>query len=251
MPEVTVCIPTYNEAENLPLMVEALLNLPVNNLRVLVIDDNSPDGTGAIANLLAAQHTGRMTVLHRREKAGFGSACIAGFKRAIAMNADYIIQMDADFSHQPEYIPQMVSAAKFNDLVVASRYIPKGSVDESWSVFRKFLSWFANSVYVKTILHIPVHDATSGFRLWRRQTLIGLDLDRTSSNGFVFQVETAYMACRLGYRIAEIPIHFPDRKRGISKMSPRIQAEAALRVWELRRHHHVLTPKMRRTQAYS
>ncbi len=251
MPKVTMVIPTYNEAENLPRLIDSLLHLPVDHLEVLVVDDNSPDGTGQLADHLARQFPRQVGVIHREGKSGFGSACIAGFKRAIAANADYIGQMDADFSHQPAYIPQLVTALEHNDVAIASRYVQGGSVDKSWSGFRRVLSWFANSVYVRTILNIPVHDATSGFRLWRRQTLIGLDLDRAGSNGFVFQVETAYMASRLGYRIVEIPIHFPDRSQGKSKMDSRIQLEAAWRVWQLKRSHQVLTPQMRRTQVYS
>lgn len=250
-PKVMVVLPTYNEAENLPLMVEAVLGLPVENLHILVVDDNSPDGTGKIADELAEKHAGRINVLHRKNKEGLGAAYLAAFKHAISLDADYIIQMDCDFSHQPRYIPQMVEAAATHDLVIGSRYIKGGGVDESWSFYRKALSWFANRMYVKTLLGVPVNDATGGYKLWRKQTLIGLDLDRVRSNGYVFQVEMTYIACRLGFKVKEVPIYFPDRERGKSKMDTNIAVEAALRTWQVMFRHHSLTPKMRRKEAYS
>lgn len=251
MPKTIVVLPTYNEIENLPVMVDALLALPVDQLQILVVDDNSPDGTGQLADQLATQYPRRISVMHRREKNGLGQAYLAGFKRAIEMKADYIIQMDADFSHQPQYIPEMIAVAHQNDLVIGSRYAPGGTVDKSWSLFRKLLSWFANAVYLPIILNVPFLDATAGYRLWRRQTLIGIDLDRIRSNGYIFQVEMAYITYRLGYRVREIPIHFPERARGHSKMSLAIQVEAALRALQVRQRHHVLNPEMRRTEAYT
>ncbi len=252
MPITTIVLPTYNERENLPRLINELFDLPVPNLRVLVVDDDSPDGTGVMADELAAQHPGAMSVLHRTEKAGLGPAYIAGFKRAIADGADYILQMDADFSHQPKYIPQMIEALqKGADMVLGSRFVRGGSVDETWSLYRKLLSWWANRIYVPTILHIPVYDATGGYRLWRRETLIGLDLNRINSNGYVFQVEMAYVTVRLGYKVVEIPIYFPDREAGESKMDSRIAREAAKRVFEIRRKHHHLNPKMRRQEPYT
>ena len=252
MPKLMVVLPTYNERENLPLIVEALFTLSINDLNILVVDDNSPDGTGALADELALKYPGRLNVLHRTEKNGLGPAYIAGFKRALALDADYILQMDADFSHQPKYIPEMIAALeKGNDVVIASRFAPGGSVDETWSFYRKALSWFANRVYTRLLLGIDVYDATAGYRLWRRQTLIGLDLDRIRSNGYVFQVEMAYVATRLGFRVVEIPIYFPDRKLGTSKMDVRIQIEAALRVFQVMYRHHALNPQMRRSQVYT
>jgi dolichol-phosphate mannosyltransferase len=250
MPKTVVVLPTYNEKENLLLMIDALFALPVDNLHVLVVDDNSPDGTGRIADERAAADP-RVTVLHRTEKNGLGPAYIAGFKRALTTDADYIIQMDCDFSHQPKYVLDLLKAIESNDLVIASRFIKGGSVDESWSPYRKLLSWFANRVYTPLILGIPLYDATGGFRIWRRSTLIGLDLDRIRSNGYVFQVEMAYVAHRLGFRVKEIPIYFPDRKLGTSKMDIRIQIEAAVRVWQVMQRHRSLTPQMRRTTAYT
>ncbi|GAB4522927.1 MAG: polyprenol monophosphomannose synthase [Anaerolineae bacterium] len=244
-----IVLPTYNEAENLPTLMEALFALPLHDLHVLVVDDNSPDGTGQLAEELSATYRGRINVLHRQEKAGLGPAYIAGFRQAIAYGADYILQMDADFSHQPQYIPQMVDLLERGaDMVLASRFVRGGSVDESWSPYRKLLSWWANRIYVPTILHIPIYDATGGYRLWRRETLIGLDLDRVQSNGYVFQVEMVYVTVRLGYKVVEMPIHFPDRQRGQSKMDSRIALEAARRTWEIRRRHHALNPLMRREE---
>lgn len=257
-PKVIIVLPTYNEAENLPLIVDALFALPdadfsggVNPLHILVVDDNSPDGTGKIAEALALEHQGRLSVMHRTEKSGLGPAYIAGFKRAIQLGADMIIQMDADFSHQPKYIPEMLAKLDQGyDLVIGSRFAKGGGVDEQWSFYRKILSWFANRIYVRTLMGIPVADATAGYRLWKRDTLIGLDLDRVRSNGYVFQVEMAYVACRLGYQVTEVPIYFPDRKRGESKMDMRIQLEAALRVFQVINRHHGLNPNARRTQDY-
>jgi dolichol-phosphate mannosyltransferase len=252
MANVAVVLPTYNERENLPLIVDEVLKLPIAGLRILVVDDNSPDGTGQLAETLAAQYPGRLSVLHRTEKQGLGPAYIAGFKQVLSTGADYVIQMDADFSHQPKYILALIARLEQGyDLVIASRFARGGGVDENWSIYRKLLSWFANRIYVRIVLNIPVTDATAGYRVWRRQTLIGLDLERIRSNGYVFQVEMAYVAQRLGFRVTEIPIYFPDRKRGQSKMDVRIQLEAALRVWQLLYRHRALKPEMRRTEAYT
>jgi dolichol-phosphate mannosyltransferase len=245
MIDVMVVIPTFNEAENVGSLIETLLALPVAHLGVLIVDDNSPDGTGQIVDEFVARYPEQVYVIHREGKLGFGSAYIAGFRKALAMGAAYIIQCDCDFSHNPEYIPQMINDAKNNDVVIGSRYIKGGSVDKSWGVLRKLLSWFANSVYVPAVLNIPLRDGTGGYRLWRRQTLQGIGLDRLAASGFIFQVETAYIAYRLGYRISEIPIYFPDRERGTSKMSLKIQIEAALRVWQLRYKYRTLDPQWR------
>jgi len=249
--KLTIVLPTYNERENLPRMVDALFALGLDFLHILVVDDNSPDGTGRIADELAAAHSGRLDVLHRTEKNGLGPAYVAGFKRALGAGADYIIQMDCDFSHQPKYIAELIAKLEAGgDLVIGSRFMHGGGVDETWSFYRKLLSWFANSIYVRAILNIPVSDATGGYRIWRRDTLIGLDLERISSSGYVFQVEMAYVAYRLGFKIAEIPIYFPDRRAGESKMDMRIQIEAALRVWQVRGRHRGLQPSDRRTRPY-
>ena len=248
MSKVTVILPTYNEAENLELMVDALLGLKLAaNLHILVVDDNSPDGTGKIADRLAIETGGKVRVLHNPCKNGLGPAYLAGFKKALEDGADFVLQMDTDFSHQPKYVPAM-SDAMINqgaDMVVGSRYVKGGGVDEKWGLHRKLLSLFANKIYVGTILGLPINDATAGFRMWRRETLLGLDLSRIKSNGYVFLVELAYLTSRLGYKMVEVPIHFPDRVRGTSKMSTRIMIEAALRVWQIRARHRHLTPNDR------
>jgi dolichol-phosphate mannosyltransferase len=241
--QLQVVLPTYNEAENLPRMVEALLALRLHDaqLSILVVDDNSPDGTGAIADELAARSGGRVTVLHRQAKDGLARAYLAGIQRALDAGAELVLQMDCDFSHPPRFIPDLLAALPQADLVLGSRYVEGGQLDPHWAWWRKLLSWFANSVYVRTILGIPVHDATGGFRLWRRETLVGMDLARRiHSTGYVFLVELSYVAWKLGYRIREVPIEFPDRAAGDSKMNFAIQLEAARRVFEVRRRHRGL-----------
>jgi dolichol-phosphate mannosyltransferase len=242
---LTVVLPTYDEADNLPRMVRELLalELPGHELSILVVDDNSPDGTGALADALAVEHRGRITVVHRAGKEGLGKAYVDGFQRALAAGSGLVLQMDCDFSHQPRFIPVMLAALPGADMVLGSRFTPGGRVDPNWAWWRKLLSWFANSLYVRAILGTELHDATGGFRLWRAQTLLGMDIGRRiHSNGYVFQVEMAYVASRLGYRIQEIPIEFPDRRAGESKMSLRIQLEAASRVFDVRKRHRLLTP---------
>jgi dolichol-phosphate mannosyltransferase len=223
-------IPTYNEAENLPQLVSALFALPVD-LRVLVVDDNSPDGTGKIADDLAARDS-HLTVLHRKRKLGLRSAYLEGFQAVLGEGAESVLQMDADFSHDPAKIPAMVEMLKSNDFVLGSRYVQGGSVDQKWPLWRKALSAFGN-FYARTILHLPLRDVTTGFRLWRREALLGMPLARIQSNGYLFLVEIAYLAHCLEYRIGEVPIYFADRRWGKSKMSFGIQVEAALRVWQV------------------
>lgn len=249
--KIIVVLPTYNEAPNLENMVQALLALPVPDLSILVVDDNSPDGTGQIADELAANMPDKVAVLHRPGKQGLGTAYIQGFRKALDMGAGYVLQMDCDFSHSPEYVPQMVELLDNCDceIVVGSRYTRGGSLDETWGIFRKLLSWWANSIYVRAILRAGISDATGGFRLWRREVLEGIDLSRIRSNGYVFQVETIYVAKKLGYEVDEIPIYFADRKHGHSKMSLKVQIEAAMRVWQVWWRHRHLTPAMRRTQS--
>lgn len=240
-----IVVPTYNERENLPNFVDAIFALEVPNLEVLVVDDNSPDGTGNLAEELRAQYDQRVHVLHRAEKQGLGPAYIAGFREALAHNADYIVQMDADFSHQPKYILTMLEMIERYDLVLGSRFMTGGGVDESWSAYRKLLSVWANRIYTPLILRLPVFDATGGFKMWKRDTLIGMNLDRIKSNGYVFQVEMTYVAHRLGYKIGEFPIYFPDRQHGSSKMSSKVALEAAARVWQILARHQALKPKDR------
>ncbi len=244
---VMVVIPTYNEAANVRPITEALFALPVADLHVLIVDDDSPDGTGEIAEALKTQYPERLHVLHRRVKRGLGTAYIAGFRYALAAGAQAIVQMDADFSHHPRYVPQMLAALQEYDLVIGSRYVPGGRLDERWPWWRKFLSWWANSVYVRLFLDTQVRDVTAGFKAWRRTTLEGIDLDRIRSNGYVFQVEMTYLAEKLGYRILEIPIYFRERADGTSKMSTGVKLEAAWRVWQIRWRYRHVTPQERPT----
>lgn len=238
--QITVVIPTYNEAENLPRLASALFVLPLD-LRLLIVDDASPDGTGRLAEELSEQYGGRLSVVHRPGKLGLRSAYLQGFERALNEGTQAVAQMDADFSHDPQALPQMAARLRDCDLVLGSRYVPGGSVDARWPWWRKKLSTFGN-FYARTILGIPLHDMTTGYRLWRREALLNMPLERIRSNGYVFLVEMAYMAHCLGYHIGEIPIYFADRRWGQSKMSFRIQAEAALRVWQVRWNYRDLKP---------
>ncbi len=234
---IMVVMPTYNEADNLPTIVGELLALALQGLEILIVDDNSPDGTGEIADDLVTRYPDRMHVIHRSGKLGLGTAYLSGFRYALDQGAALIIQMDADFSHSPSYIPQLVEATEEYDVVVGSRYVSGGSLDEGWSWWRYFLSWWANSVYTRLILGVRVKDATAGFKCWRRATLEGIGLERVRSSGYVFQVEMAYLTEKLGYRFLEIPIHFEDRRIGRSKMTVPVKIEAALRTWQIRWRH--------------
>jgi dolichol-phosphate mannosyltransferase len=238
---ITIVLPTYNEAENLPKLVSALFSLPLN-LSVLVVDDNSPDGTGATADNLAQQHPGKLYVLHRAGKLGLRSAYMEGFQKAFELGANAVVQMDADFSHDPAVLPAMVRRLASSDVVIGSRYVQGGSLDENWPVWRKALSGFGN-FYARTILNSPIHDMTTGFRMWRREALENMPLDRIRSSGYIFLVEMAYVAYLIGLRISEVPIHFADRRWGKSKMSLKIQLEAAMRIWDVRFHYRDLQKK--------
>ncbi|MBL8055852.1 MAG: polyprenol monophosphomannose synthase [Anaerolineales bacterium] len=242
---ITVVLPTYNEAENLAAIAEALWALPLP-ISILVVDDGSPDGTGDLAEQLGAQHPGRLSVIHRAGKLGLGTAYIEGFRRALAGGAQAVIQMDADFSHSPSYLPEFVGQLAEYDVVVGSRYVPQGKLDEKWEPGRVLLSAWAN-FYARALLGIQVKDATAGFKAWRAATLAGIGLERIRSNGYVFQVEMAYVTERLGYRVLERPIYFEDRRIGRSKMDTRTKLEAAWRVWEVRVRHRRLTPRDRRS----
>ena len=232
MRQLTVVIPTYNEAENLPSLIDNLVETSITDLKLIIVDDGSPDGTGQFAEELAERMPGRMSVIHRAGKLGLGSAYIRGFGVALSEGAQAIGQMDADFSHSPSYLPEFLAQLEQWDAVFGSRYVEGGQVDERWSLGRRFLSSFGNT-YARVILRLQVRDSTGGFRIWRAETLGALPLDRIRSEGYVFQVEMAYLAQRLGFEIAESPIYFEDRRIGQSKMSLRIQLEAALRVWLL------------------
>jgi dolichol-phosphate mannosyltransferase len=239
--KITIVLPTYNEAENLPGLVSALFMLPIH-LNVLVVDDNSPDGTGRIADELSLTYPGRVHVLHRPGKSGLRSAYLEGFHRAFELGADAVVQMDADFSHDPSVLTEMRRCIESCDVVIGSRYVKGGSLARRWSIWRKALSAFGNG-YARTILGFPLRDVTTGYRMWRREALQAIPLERIRSNGYIFLVEMAYVAYLMGYNIVEVPIHFADRRLGKSKMSLKIQLEAAVRVWDVWWHYRDLRRK--------
>lgn len=230
--KTVIVIPTFNEAQNLPRLVDEIFLLPVEDLNILVVDDNSRDGTGRIAEELKRTTQGKVQVLHRAGKLGLGSAYIQGFQLAIQKRADIIGQMDADFSHPTSKVVELINALENCDVALGSRYVAGGKLDEHWPFWRKALSGFGN-FYARTILNMPIRDVTGGFRFWKKETLEAMPLQRVKSNGYVFQVEMGYVAHLLGFTFSEIPIYFADRRWGESKMSFRIQAEAAFRTWNL------------------
>lgn len=238
---VVVVVPTYNEVTNLPLLVDQLLSLPLANLRVLIVDDASPDGTGEVADKLALQHGDRVLVIHRTGLKGLGRAYVDGMTRALAEGAEFVVQSDADLSHPPEYIPQMVGTllATRADLVIGSRYVSGGALAEDWPLYRRLLSGFAN-FYVEKLLALRVRDMTAGFKVWRAGALATIGLDQIASNGYSFQVEMHYLAERLGLKMVEIPIHFNERQHGESKMTMGVKVESALMPFRLRRRHRGL-----------
>jgi dolichol-phosphate mannosyltransferase len=238
MMKTLIVLPTYNEAENLPVLVNKILTLEGQDISLLIVDDNSPDGTGQIGDRLSEEYPGKVEVMHRKGKQGLATAYIKGFKHALAMNDfEAIGMMDSDFSHDPAKLPQMIRSLEDADLVIGSRYVEGGSVDRDWPAWRKFLSAFGN-FYARTILRLKTRDVTTGYRLWRAEKMRTFPLDEVLSSGYVFTVEMAYLATRLGYRIVEVPIYFADRKLGKSKMDFRIQVEAAFRVWQVLLAHH-------------
>jgi dolichol-phosphate mannosyltransferase len=226
-----VVIPTYNERENIQLLIPAVLALG-ENYALIVVDDNSPDGTGRIVDALATTSPGRVTVLHRTEKRGIGPAYLAGFQEALTRTSDLIATMDADLSHQPDDLINLVAATKHADLVLGSRYIAGGATS-GWPRYRRLISRLGG-LYARLVLRVAIEDLTGGFKVYRRATLAALDLDRIRSDGYVFQIETSYRAIKLGFRVVEVPITFVDRVAGASKLSRRIVAEAIVMVWRLR-----------------
>jgi len=227
-----IVVPTYNEKDNLPILVESLFKLNIEDLHILIVDDNSPDGTGEIADELKEKTPERVSVLHRKGKLGLGTAYLSGFKYCLEQNADQIVQMDADFSHNPKKVTELIERLKVSDMALGSRYVRGGSLDEEWAFWRKGLSSFGN-LYTRLILRMPIKDVTGGFRAWKRETLEGIPLERVKSQGYAFQIEMAYITHLMGYSISEVPIYFADRSRGDSKMSIKIQIEAARRVWSI------------------
>ena len=228
MPPAVVCLPTYNERENLEAMLRALAG---KDVRVLVIDDSSPDGTGALADRLADE-LGFVDVLHRERKEGLGPAYLAGFRRALADGAELVLEMDCDFSHDPNDVPRLIAAAQDADLVLGSRYVAGGSVG-NWGFLRRLIS-AGGSWYARALLGARVRDLTGGFKCYRRRVLETIDLDAIDSKGYAFQIETTYRALRAGFQVTEIPIRFVDREAGGSKMSKAIVAEAIWKVPALR-----------------
>ena len=230
---ILVITPTYNEAHNLIPFTEQVLALPIEGIHLIIVDDNSPDGTGQIAEKLKSKDPASITVIHRKGKLGLGSAYIEGMMKALEIGANAIAQMDADFSHPPELLVELYNCLNHYDIALGSRYISGGGVDRDWPFWRKGLSSFGN-FYARTILELPIRDATGGFRVWKEEVLKKMPLNRIKSNGYAFQVEMTYVATLLNYSIVEYPFYFPDRESGRSKMSLRIQLEAAYRVWKMR-----------------
>lgn len=233
-------IPTFNEIENLrPLLVEIFANTPEAD--VLIVDDHSPDGTGALADEIHNENP-RVKVLHRPGKLGLGTAYIAGFKYALEHGYDAAFEMDADFSHDPHYLPDFLQAIEHADLVIGSRYIP-GAGTPGWSLFRRLISGGGN-IFARFMLGIPVHDCTAGYRLYRRRLLESIDLDTLQSQGYAFQIEMAYRAAQQGFKIVETPIIFMDRRVGKSKMSRRIVIEGFTYVLKARFNRQTLKPEL-------
>jgi dolichol-phosphate mannosyltransferase len=226
-----VCLPTYNERENIEPMLRALGGVLGQDDRVLVIDDNSPDGTGSRADELAAE-LGYVEVLHRERKEGLGPAYLAGFRRALDSGAEFVIEMDCDFSHDPSDVPRLLEAAETADIALGSRYVPGGGV-ENWGALRRLIS-AGGSLYARIILGVSVRDLTGGFKCIRRAVLESLDLSAIQSRGYAFQIELTYRALRKGFKVKEIPIRFVDREVGGSKMSRTIVLEAIWKVPLLR-----------------
>jgi dolichol-phosphate mannosyltransferase len=227
-PRVVVIIPTYNERENLPLILQRLF-AAVPDAHSLVVDDGSPDGTGEIADKLATDDP-RIQVMHRAEKTGLGAAYVAGFRWALDAGYDVLVEMDADGSHAPEQLPRLLAALAHADVVLGSRWVPGGEV-VNWPKSREILSRGGN-LYTRLALGIELHDATGGYRAYRRQVLLTIDLSSIASQGYCFQVDLAWRAVQAGFRVAEVPITFAERERGESKMSGNIVREALLRVTE-------------------
>jgi len=222
-------VPTYNERANLPVLVAGLMAQA--DVRLLVVDDASPDGTGAIADALSAQHPGRIEVMHRRGTRGLGGSYIDGITKAIQEPVDVICQMDADLSHDPRHLPDLIAATAGADLVIGSRYVPGGAI-VNWPKRRLLLSRFAN-VYIRNVTRLAPRDCTSGFRCWRRSALAGLPLERFFSDGYSFLVEMLFAASRAGLRIVEVPITFVERREGESKLSRAVLLESAITPWRL------------------
>jgi dolichol-phosphate mannosyltransferase len=239
-----ILIPTYNERDNLPLVIKGILTHP--GTRVLVIDDGSPDGTGQIADELARTHAGRVTVMHRTGARGLGRSYLDGFRASLQGDAEFVCQMDADLSHDPRFLPALIaSAAGGADLTIGSRYVKGGSI-ENWPLRRKILSAFANT-YIRTATGLRVRDCTAGFRCWRREALARLPLDRINADGYSFLVEVTFHAAAAGLSIAEVPILFVERRQGVSKLSSSVLIESLVTPWKLALAHGRVNAPLRRS----
>jgi dolichol-phosphate mannosyltransferase len=234
MKRVYAVIPTYNEADNLPRLMAELFALDIPNLKIIIVDDDSPDGTGEVAETMRELFQPDVQVIHRQGKMGLGSAYLEGFQAALEHGAEFVIQMDADFSHPPASVIELLEQAEHADVVVGSRYTRGGRLDPLWGKGRYLLSWWANSVYLRLILGLHVKDATAGFKCWTRRALLQVLNHPINSNGYIFQVEMAYLAELLGLQVTETPIYFQERQQGRSKMSTRIKLEAIWRTIQLR-----------------
>jgi dolichol-phosphate mannosyltransferase len=228
-PATLVIVPTFNERENLPVLVHALMQH--QNVAVMIVDDASPDGTGAVADALAREYPGRIDVVHRTDRPGLGRSYIDGIRRAVTQPVDVIGQMDADLSHDPAQLPRLIAATSNADVVIGSRYVPGGAI-MNWPKRRRTLSRFAN-MYIRLVTRLGARDCTSGYRCWRRDALASLPLDRFRSDGYSFLVEMLYVASGLGWRMAEVPITFVERRVGQSKLSSAVLVESALTPWRL------------------
>ncbi len=230
-PRSLIVVPTYNERENLPLLLEAVLKVVPTGVEILVVDDGSPDGTGKIADDWAAREP-RVHVLHRTGKLGLGTAYVAGFRWGLDQGFEQLIEMDADFSHDPKYLPVMLKALETHDVAIGSRYVPGGGT-VNWGLGRKILSR-GGSLYARTVLGAPIRDFTGGFNGWRRKVIEAVDVGTLRSDGYSFQIELKYRAFKKGFSWTEFPIIFADREVGKSKMNRRIVFEALARVWSFR-----------------
>jgi dolichol-phosphate mannosyltransferase len=224
-----VVVPTYNERENLPLLVDGLMQH--QDVRVMVVDDQSPDGTGQVAEALAQRFPGRVEVMHRTSRRGFGRSCLDGMKRAVQTPVDLVCQMDADLSHDPADLPRLISASANADLVIGSRYVPEGRV-VNWPIRRRLLSRFANA-YIRVVTRVNARDCTSGYRCWHRDVLASLPVDHIFSDGYSFLVEMLAGTEERGYRVTEVPITFVERRQGESKLSAAVLLESVITPWRL------------------
>jgi len=232
--KILIVIPTYNESQNIEKLIGSIFSISKNGLdiHILVVDDNSPDGTAEIVTKIKKAYPHRLNLLLRDRKLGLGTAYISGFIWGLERRYQLFVEMDADFSHNPHYLPQMINKINSHDFIIASRYIKGGGV-KGWGFFRKTISRFG-SIYAKTILGIPINDFTGGYNIWKREVLNGIDLGKVKSEGYSFQIELKYRAHMRGFRFVEFPIIFEDRFQGKSKMSKRIILEALYRVWQLK-----------------